>query len=341
MTIATRRVARGLDLSEIGFGGAPLGNLYRPLSDAEARATLAAALAAGIRYVDTAPHYGQGLSERRVGDMLRGRADVVLSTKVGRLLRPDPTHVGSSPSEGFCSPLPFRRQYDYSHDGILRSHEDSLQRLGLASVDLLYVHDIGARTHGDDGGRTYAQLTQGGGLRALEELRAAGAIAGFGIGTNEWQVCLDVMRETDLDLILLAGRYTLLDQSAAAQLLPECQRRGVRVVIGGPYNSGILVTGTKGREAHYDYGAPPASVRARVEQLEALCARHQVPLAAAALQFPLAHPAVASVIPGLASVAQVEQTLGFYRTRIPPAFWAELRQSGLIAVGSPLPEGAD
>jgi D-threo-aldose 1-dehydrogenase len=336
---ARRPLARGrLHLSEIGFGAAPIGNLYRPLSDRQARETIEAGLAAGLTYVDTAPHDGAGLSERRLGDALRGRDDVVLSTKVGRLLRVDPAAISDLDREGFSSALPFRRVFDYSYDGVLRSHEDSLQRLGLSRIDILYVHDIGRVTHGADHDRTFDQLTRGGGLRALEQLRREGAIAAFGLGVNEWPICLEAMEHGDLDVVLLAGRYTLLEQGALDLFLPQCLARGVSVVVGGAYNSGILATGTRGRgPLHYDYAEAPAEIVARVRQLEEICEWHGVPLAAAALQFPLAHPAVVSVIPGLDSGARVDATLALYHAKIPAAFWEGLRSEGLVRADAPLP----
>ncbi len=337
--IARRKIHRsGIEVSEIGFGAAPLGNLYQPVSDLEARATLEHALAAGMNYVDTAPHYGHGLSERRTGDVLRGRDGIVLSSKVGRLLRADPALRGDAERQGFRSPLPFERHFDYSHDGILRSYEDSLQRLGLARIDLLYVHDIGARTHGADNGHYFDQLTRGGGLKALERLRGEGAIAGFGVGANEWQVGVEVLQHADCDVMLLAGRYTLLEQGALEQFLPLCLSRQVSVIIGGAYNSGILATGTApGHAPRYDYGEAPAEIVARVARLEAHCREHQVPLAAAALQFPLAHPAVASVLLGLGSPGQVEDTIRLHGFDIPAEFWRGLRDAGLIAPDAPLP----
>ena len=338
--IPKRTIQRtGLPVSVLGFGAASVGNLYHPVSDADARATLSAALDAGLTYVDTAPRYGHGLSERRVGDQVRGRDDVVLSTKVGRLLTPDPRLTGDGERHGFRSPLPFEQVYDYSHDGIMRSYEDSLQRLGLARVDILYVHDIGPMTHGDDDGRTFAQLTDGGGFRALERLRASGAINAFGLGVNEWQVCLRAMEHVDLDVVLLAGRYTLLEQTALESFLPAALARQVSVVIGGAYNSGILATGVKGQGPHYyDYGQAPPEVVERVRRLEALSDRHGIPLAAAALRFCLAHPAVVSVIPGLGSVARVHRTLELYATPIPGDFWRELRAEGLVDPRAILPD---
>ncbi|WP_331010981.1 aldo/keto reductase [Sphingomonas sp.] len=331
----------GLAPSVLGFGAATLGNLYQPVSDGDARAALDAALDASFAYVDTAPHYGHGLSERRVGDALRARDGVILSSKVGRLLHPDDRLHGDAERNGFRSPVPFDQRYDYTHDGILRSWEDSLQRLGLARIDILYVHDIGPLTHGADHLRTFDQLTKGGGLRALEELRLGGGIAAFGVGVNEWQICLEVMEHADLDVILLAGRYTLLEQESLVSLLPRCVERQTSVVIGGAYNSGILATGTRGDgPVHYDYGVAPPAVVARVARLERICDAYGVALPAAALQFPLAHPAVVSVIPGMGSAARVRQTLDLYRTPIPDAFWTAVRDEGLIRQDAPLPSNA-
>lgn len=340
--IASRPLPRcALQLSELGFGAAPLGNLYRPMAEAVARDTLQAAVDAGLRYVDTAPYYGFGLSERRVGDVLRGQAGVAVSSKVGRLLQPLPGHSGEAERHGFCSPLPFTPVYDYSYDGVMRSWEASLQRLGLARIDILYVHDIGRFTHGTGHAATFSALTEGGGFRALEYLRAEGAITAFGLGVNEWPVCLEAMQHADLDVVLLAGRYTLLDQSALDRFLPACLERGVRVVVGGVYNSGILAAGTRsGAPLHYDYAPASGEVVERVRCLEAVCEAHGVPLAAAALQFPLAHPAVVSVIPGLDSVQRVAQTLELYRTAIPSCFWQELRRQDLLRQDAPVPEPA-
>ncbi|HKD48220.1 MAG TPA: aldo/keto reductase [Rhizomicrobium sp.] len=327
----------GIRTSEIGFGAAMLGNLYHPLSESDSRETLIAALEAGIAYVDTAPRYGHGLSERRVGDVLRGRADATLSTKVGRLLRANPNLLGNAERNGFYSPMQFESNYDYTYGGLMRSYEDSLQRLGLAHIDLLYVHDIGSLTHGQDNRRHFADLL-GGGFRALKELRLSGAIGGFGLGVNEWEICMEAMPQEDLDIVLLASRYTLLEQGALAQFLPACVERGIAVVIGGAYNSGILATGTHGPETPlYDYKPAPAHIVERVRRLEALCADFDVPLAAAALQFPLAHPAVVSVIPGLGSAARVAQTIDLYNTKIPTDFWAQLRTQGLVDSSAPLP----
>lgn len=345
MSMATTRIPRrrvgrtGVHVSEIGLGAAPLGNLYRPISNAEAQGTLAAALAADVTYIDCAPYYGFGLCERRVGDGLRGRDDVVISSKVGRVLVPAPEVVDDRERYGFRSSMPWSPVFDYSYDGVMRSWESSLRRLGRARIDILYVHDIGAVTHGEAHQQHLMQLTKQGGLRALEVLRSDGQIDAFGIGVNEIDVCLTLLREADLDVILLAGRYTLLEQGALDELMPECARRGVSLVIGGPYNSGILATGTRGvHTPRFDYEGAPADVIQKVRQLEGVCERHGVALPAAALQFALAHPQVASVIPGLGGRGQVEQTLELYRARIPDAFWNELRSQGLIRDEAPVPE---
>jgi D-threo-aldose 1-dehydrogenase len=328
--------ATGICLTELGFGGAPLGNLFRPLPDDTARATLAAAKRAGFGYFDTAPFYGFGLSERRMGDALRG-GEFVISTKVGRLLAPVAGPVGESqPRHGYATPMPFEPVFDYSYDAVMRSFQESLQRLGLARIDLLYIHDIGRMTHGGENAFRMAELTGGGGLKALEELRAAGVIGGFGMGVNEIEACLEVMAHARLDAILLAGRYTLLEQAPLDALFPACEAACTAIVIGGPFNSGILAVGSKGG-ATFNYEAAPRAVVERVAALEAVCAAQGVPLPAAALQFPLAHPLVASVIPGLDSPARVEQALAWYHTPIPPALWAALKAKGLLRAEAPTP----
>jgi len=326
----------GVQVTELGFGGAPLGNLFRPLADEVARDTLAAAKAAGFCYFDTAPFYGFGLSERRLGDALRG-GDFVISSKVGRLLNPVRAPVNEAEvRHGYATPMPFEPVFDYSYDGVMRSHAESLQRLGLARIDLLYLHDIGRLTHGDANAKYMAQLTTGGGLKALEELRAAGAIAGFGMGVNEVAACVEVMAHARLDVILLAGRYTLLEQTPLDDLFPACEAAGTAIVIGGPFNSGILAAGARSG-ATFNYEAAPQAVMDKVAALDEVCAAHGVPLAAAALQFPLAHPLVASVIPGLDSPERVRQAVAWYNTAIPAALWTDLKAKGLLRQDAPTP----
>jgi D-threo-aldose 1-dehydrogenase len=340
MTFPRRSLAKtGLSLTELGFGAAPLGNLFRPLPDELARQTLAAAQDAGFGYYDTAPFYGFGLSERRLGDALRHRKDIVLSTKVGRLLQPVPGPVDETQvRHGYATPMPFEPVYNYSYDAIMRSYAESLQRLGLSRIDILYIHDIGRLTHGEQNATHMTALTKGGGLKALEELRAARAISGFGMGVNEVEACLDVMDHARLDAILLAGRYTLLEQKALDELFPRCEAAGTAIIIGGPYNSGILAVGTRtGAPLFYNYESAPQDVIEKVRQIEAVCDRHGVPLAAVALQFPLAHKLVASVIPGLDSPQRVSQTLALYRHKIPAELWQELRHEKLIRPDAPIP----
>jgi D-threo-aldose 1-dehydrogenase len=330
----------GLEVTELGFGTAPLGNLFKPLADDTARATLDAAEAAGFGFYDTAPYYGFGLSERRVGDALRTRKDIVISTKIGRLLKPVPGPVGRTVvRHGFATSMPFEPVFDYSYDAVMRSYEASLQRLGLSKIDILLIHDIGRLTHGEQNAARMAELTKGGGLKALEELRASGAISGFGMGVNEVPACLEVMSHARLDVILLAGRYTLLEQTPLDDLFPACKAAGTLIVVGGPYNSGILAVGTRSDATlYYNYEPAPADVIAKVRRIEAVCDRHGVPLPAAALQFPLAHRLVASVIPGLDSPERVDQTVALYRHKIPAALWLELVHEKLVRPDAPLPQ---
>jgi D-threo-aldose 1-dehydrogenase len=337
--LPSRRLGRTeIGVTTLGLGLAPLGNLYRAVSDEEARETLDTALELGIRYFDTAPYYGFGLSERRAGDALRGAPEVVISTKVGRLLKPIADADPSVERCGFVSPMPFEPVYDYSHDGILRSHEHSLQRLGLSRIDILLIHDIGKLTHSDRHDERVAQLTDGGGLKALRRLREEKAVSAIGVGVNEIDICLDLMDRVDLDVLLLAGRYTLLEQGAIDELLPRCAGAGVSLVIGGPFNSGILATGAAAAAPpRYNYGPAPADVRERVLRLEAVCRSHGVPLPAAALQFPLACPAVAAVIPGFASATEVRAGVERFQAAIPDSLWSDLRTEGLIDPRAPIP----
>lgn len=339
MPIPFRQIGHtGITVSEIGLGTGPLGNLYEPMRDETARLLIDTAAKAGINYIDTAPFYGFGLSERRAGDALRGRANMVLSSKVGRLLTADPNVKNDELRMGFRSAMPFTPVFDYSYDGILRSHEASLHRLGLAHIDILYIHDIGQHTHGTSNDAMWNQLTQGGGLRALEKLRAEKSISAFGVGINEIAACLQVMDHALVDVILLAGRYTLLEQQAMHALFPACATARVAVVVGAPYNSGILATGVRsGIVANYNYAPAPSDVLTKVQKIESICDRYSVPLAAAALQFPLAHPQVVSVVAGVASITQLNNTLDNYHFSIPFDFWSELKSEGLIEMEAFVP----
>lgn len=342
MTMTDRLTARrilprsGLSLPVIGLGCAQLGGLYRPTDPAEADKLVAAAWDAGIRYFDTAPYYGYGRSERRLGAALcdHPRGEFVLSTKVGRLIRPNAgdARVQGVDANGWADPLPFHQVYDYSRDGILRSVEDSLQRLGLARIDILYVHDIGRVTHGEAHVQHWNALTRGGGFRALEELRRDGAVTAIGLGVNEWEVALDAMGEVDLDCTMLAGRYTLLEQTSLSPFLERCLATGTRIVAAGVFNSGILAGNGK-----FNYADAPPETVARVEALAAACREFDVELPAAALQFPLAHPAVASCVTGVRNAGQLATNLAWARAPIPAAFWQALKSCGLLNDAAPVP----
>ena len=330
-----RRIGRtDLQVTTLGLGGATIAGSHRPVSPEQARATVLHALDNGIGYVDTAPHYGFGRSEHFVGDALRERpGQAVLSTKVGRLMKPvrEPYEHGTE----FVDPFPFQRVYDYSYDGIMRSHEDSLQRLGLSSMDILYVHDLGAGTHGVDGNKPYwEQFTTGGGYRALRELRESGAVKAIGLGVNEWQVLMEVMALGDWDVFLLAGRYTLLEQTALDPFLTACVQRGTSVVVGGPFNSGVLAGG-----ATFNYAKAPDEIVAKVRAIEAACREFDVPLPAAVLQFPLTHPAVCNVLPGPRSPQELDGILDWWDVKIPGELWTALAAKGLLAPGTPIPGG--
>jgi len=327
-----------IELPRLGIGCSNLGDRGRQMTQADADRLVDAALAETATYFDVAPYYGFGLAERRLGDALRrpGCGRAIVSTKVGRLLIPDAAIDTSQPRNGFHSAMPFKPEFDYSYDGVMRSHEASLQRLGLARIDILLVHDIGAFAHGPDHPRYLRQLLHGG-FRALSELKRVGDIRAFGLGVNETAVCHQILDETELDCILLAGRYTLLEQQSVG-LLDRCIKTGTAVIAGGPYNSGLLAGGTRRSGAlRYDYGEAPRHILDRVRRIETLCDRYGVAIAAAALQFPLGHPAVASVLPGIGSAARVAETVELLRSPIPLEFWAELRDAGLLSVATPLP----
>ena len=328
------RAGRELNFTAMGFGSAPLGNYLRPLSEAECDLTLDAAWDSGMRYFDTAPLYGLGLSEMRVGRLLqkRPRKDFILGTKVGRLLRP----CAKEEVNGFffVETPQVRFHYDYSYDGVMRSYEESLERLGLDRVDILYVHDICGLVHGgrEASEARIQELIETGGWRALTELRDSGEVLAIGAGVNEWEPCARLLELVDPDLFLLAGRYTLLEQVPLDTLFPECARRGVKIVAGGPYNSGILAGGST-----YNYAEAPAEVVARARAIDAVCQSHGVTLPAAALQFILANPLVASVIPGGQTAAETQQNAAVLNEPIPAALWQDLKDKKLLHPRSPTP----
>ena len=336
---ATRQLGRtGRALSQLGIGSAPLGGLWERIPESRVEATLAAAWAGGVRYFDTAPWYGNTLAEHRVGHFLRQqpRGSFAVSTKVGRVYtRPrDPADVAPGIWTDY---LPFDLRFDYGYDAVMRSYEDSLQRLGLPRVDLLVIHDVDEGYHGDAEGveRCLRQLEDGG-RRALEELKGAGEIKGFGAGINEGSMIGRLLDRLELDFFLVAMPYTLLDQSPLDDSLPRCVERGIGIVVGSPYASGILATGAI-EGAKYNYAPAAPAILEKTRRIEAVCRRHAVPLPAAALQFPLGHPAVAAIIPGAVAPAEVERNLAHFRTPIPADLWAELKAENLLHPAAPTP----
>ena len=332
-----RRFGRvDLDVTLMGYGAAPIGNIFRPVAEEEAAAMIHAAWNAGVRCFDTAPMYGHGLSEARLGAGLRWypRHEYVVSSKVGRLLAAAPRkEIEFAP---WVDGLPFRMRFDYSYDGAMRSIEDSLQRLGLEHIDIAFIHDCDVFTHGPQHQPGRFREAMDGAWRALDRLRSEGVLKAIGVGVNEWQVCLEALQQRDFDCFLLAGRYTLLEQEALDEFLPLCEARGAAVVLGGGYNSGILATGAV-PGAKYNYGPAPEPIMERTRRIEAVCARHGVPLKAVALQFVLAHPAIPTNVPGARTVAQMEENLAVFRTEVPAAVWDELKREGLIRQDAPVP----
>ncbi|RYZ92123.1 MAG: aldo/keto reductase, partial [Moraxellaceae bacterium] len=294
------------------------------------------ALANGIHYFDTAPHYGFGLSESRLGrGLATQRAQLIISSKVGRLLIP--TNSSEPVRHSFVNAPAFEPVFNYSYDAVMRSFEASLQRLQTDYIDILFAHDLGSLTHGEEHARHFRDFMEGG-HRAMHELRAAGVVKAIGLGANEWQVCEQAITQGDFDCFLLAGRYTLLEQGACESFLPLCGKRGVSIILGGPFNSGILASGVNGAGPfYYNYEPAPRHIIERVAKLEAICSDFSIPLAAAALQFPLAHPQVCSVVAGLASPTQVEQSLVWMNHFIPQEFWHCLREQALIHPNAPAP----
>ncbi|MFG3288177.1 aldo/keto reductase [Streptomyces sp. NPDC048179] len=316
----------GVRVSPLGLGAAVIGNLYTEVPDEQAHATVGAAWQQGIRYFDTAPHYGLGLSERRLGEALRehDRTAYTLSTKVGRRLEPGPGD-GDDLANGFAVPDTLRRVWDFTADGIRRTLEASLERLGLDRVDVVYLHDP------DD----HAEQAFREGYPALEKLRSEGVVGAIGAGMNQTAMLTRFVRDTDVDVVLCAGRYTLLDQSALADLLPAAEDRGASVVIGGAFNSGLLANPTP--DATYNYTQAPHELLSRALRLKALAEQHGTTLRAAALAFCAAHPAVASVLVGARSAAEIEDGARQFATPVPVAFWQELRATGLLPAAAPLP----
>ncbi len=337
-TLLNGRTHRPVPLTNMGFGGAPLGNLYREVSEENAQAALQAAFDAGIRYFDTAPQYGLGISEQRFGKALArfGRDNVQLSTKIGRLLLDCEPHEVTP--EAFVNVPQKRIVFDYTYDGVMRSYEASRERLAVANADILLVHDVCVFSQGsqEQSDAKVRELFDGGGYRALCELKDAGDVAAIGAGVNEWQVCEKLLGLGDFDGFLLAGRYTLLEQEALESFLPLCEKRDVGIILGGPYNSGILATGPV-EGAKYNYSEAPPEILERVRRIEAVCKSHGTPLIAAALQFVLGHPCVKTVIPGAVSAAEVKANVEVLETAIPPGLWSDLKAEKLVRPDCPLP----
>jgi D-threo-aldose 1-dehydrogenase len=341
ISISTRRrvAATELSLPVFGFGSAHLGELYGRVEESDARATLEAAWDSGIRFYDTAPWYGRGLSEHRLGGFLRTRPrdEFLVTTKVGRTLhRPaDPASFDRAPWTGG---LNFEVHFDYSYDGIMRSYEQALQRLALDTVDALVIHDLDDTFHEPEPFAAHQKSLRDTGMKALHELKRAGDIKAYGMGVNTADALETVATQVELDFCLVAMPYTLLDQQSLHTGMATCLKRNVSVIIGAPFASGILVTGSGGN-AKYGYAAAPPEVQTKVRGLEAACAAHDVKLAHAALQFPLAHPAVVSIIPGAARPQEVEANVASLSVPIPAAFWADLKSQGLIDPEAPTPAG--
>jgi D-threo-aldose 1-dehydrogenase len=321
-----------LTVTRLGLGTAPLGNLFEAVEDAQARAVVERAWELGLRLFDTAPLYGHGLAERRLGQALRPRPrdEFALATKVGRLLRPDAPPDASQFYRGepfFKNVPPVNPVFDFSYNGVLRSVEESLERLNLDRVDILHIHDPD---------RHY-EAALAGAYPVLDRLRREGVIAAVSAGMNQWQMLARFAREADFDCFLLAGRYTLLDQTALRELLPLCLEKRIAIIAGGVYNSGILAGVRPG--AHFNYIPASPAILARAQRLDAICRRHGVPLRAAAIQFPLAHPAVAAVVIGVRSTEQLEDSVAMFRQEIPATLWEEMKGEGLLPAAVPVPAG--
>jgi len=324
-----------VEVTELGFGGTGLGNMYNPVAETEVFATIGAALAGGIRYFDTAPLYGHGLSELRTGVAVRLAKPerLTLSTKVG--WRVTPATRDEVPGGNFAAVPPFEIHFDYSYDAVMREVEDSLARLGVNRVDILFIHDVDHRNQGADYQRRFDEAMKGA-YRAITKLREQGVVAALGVGVNEWKPCQEFAEAAPFDCFLLAGRYTLLEQEALDSFLPLCVERKMSVIIGGPFNSGILATGPI-EGATYDYKPATQPILERVARIQAICRGHGVPLAAAALQFPLHHPAIAAIIPGGRHPDEIEANLRYYRHPIPAAMWHELKDAKLLRQEAPTP----
>ena len=324
-----------LEVTPFSFGTAPIGNLFREIDDATARGMIDCSWDHGVRYFDTAAMYGHGLAELRLGDALRwrDRDAYVLSSKVGRTLTPQ--RRAKINFEPWVNAGAFEASFDYSYDGAMRSFEDALQRTGLEHMEICFIHDCDRFTHGDAQPERFKEAMDGA-RRALESLREQKLVKAIGVGVNEWEVCHEALKQHDFDCFLLAGRYTLLEQESLDEFFPLCAERGAAVVVGGGFNSGILATGAK-EGAKFNYAPAPPEILAKVARIEKVCAAHEVPLPAAAMQFVIAHPNVPTFCAGTRTVAQLEQNLEWFTRPIPTDFWAELKHEGLLRADAPVP----
>ena len=325
----------GLQVTAFAYGTAPIGNIFREIDETTSDAMFQCAWANGVRYYDTAPMYGHGLSELRTGHSLRwkNRDEFILSSKVGRVLRP--ARAAEIDYFPWTNAGRFTSHFDYSYDGTMRAFEDSLQRMALERMDICFIHDIDRFTRGDEQPEVF-ETAMDGCWKALEQLRDEGVVKAIGVGVNEWEVCHAALQRRDFDCFLLAGRYTLLEQDSLDSFLPLCAERGAVVVVGGGFNSGILATGAVAG-AKYNYAPAPPEILDRTRRIEAVCAEHDVPLPAAALQFVVAHPVVPSFIAGTRTVAQLEKNLAWFSHPIPAEFWADLKAKGLLREDAPTP----
>ena len=331
MTLKKRMIgATGLEVTELGLGTAAMAGNHRPVAIEDHRGALEEGLGRGINFLDTAPFYGFGRSEHLAGDALRLREDWILSTKAGRLLEAGPAPQHEAVEWPGC--FPFRQIYDYSYDGVMRSYEMSLQRLGLDHIDILLLHDIGEMQHGAEANAPLQRDAMSGGYKALDELRSSGAIKAIGLGVNEREVCIEAMKHGHWDTFLLAGRYTLLEQSPLDDLIPACIEAKTSIILGGPFNSGILAGGDT-----WNYAKAPDDVIDKASRIRKVCEAHNVPLAAAALQFPLAHEVVCSVIPGPRSAQEMSILFDWFDLDIPASLWSDLRSEGLLHEQAPVP----
>lgn len=312
-----------VEVTELGLGCAAMAGNHRPVADKDIAGAIKEALDQNIKYLDTAPFYGFGRSEHFVGAGLRHLDDCVLSTKAGRLLAPG--YPTDSVADEWPGSFPFHQIYDYSYDGVMRSYEDSLQRLGVSHIDMLFLHDIGVFQHGEEKNKALLADAMSGGYKALDELRSAGDIKAIGLGVNEREVCIEAMEHGYWDTFLLAGRYTLLEQQPLHDLFPQCEKAGTSIILGGPFNSGILAGGET-----WNYAQAPDSVVSKVKAISRVCESHKIPLPAAALQFPLGCSLVSTVIPGPRSQSEVKQIVDWFTTKIPASLWSDLKAEGLM-----------